>query len=249
MAWAFLEADLPFGLAHRGGAGPAPENTLAAFERAWSLGYQHLETDVHRTADGELVAFHDADLHRVAGLDGQIADHPWDVLSAIDLGGGHQIPKLIDLLQALPEARFNIDPKSDDAVEPLIEVIRQCGAIDRVCIGSFSDERIALVRQAFGSDLCCSPGPRGVAKVLVAAIVRPGWRPPYGCVQIPPRVGVLPLSSPWLIARIKRLGLQVHFWTINDRADMERLLDNGADAIITDEIEVLAEVLAERRGA
>jgi len=246
MRWPFLDVDPPFGIAHRGGVGAAPENTEAAFAHARELGYRYLETDVHLTSDGELVAFHDGELERVAGLPGHIGDHTWSELSGIELEGGHHIPRLVDLLDTFPDARFNIDPKTDDAVQPLVDVIRACGAIGRVCIGSFSDERIARVREALGPELCTSPGPRGVAKILLAAVFRPGWRPPNGCVQIPPSAWGLPLTSPWFIRRVHRLGLQVHYWTVNDRDEMNRLLDRGADAIITDETEVLRDVLTQR---
>lgn len=243
MAWSFLDVETPFGLAHRGGNGPAPENTVAAFTRATELGYRYLETDVHRTADGVLVAFHDDELERVAGLPGQISDYSWDRLSEVRLEGEHPIPRLSDLLETFPDARFNIDPKADDAVDPLIEIISRYGALPRVCIGSFSEDRISRMRAALGPELCTSPGPLGVVKVLVAAILGLSWTPPYGCLQIPTSNYRIPLDSAWLIGRVKRLGLQVHFWTINDEAEMRRLLDRGADAVITDETEVLKRVL------
>lgn len=248
MAWAFLDSTAPFGFAHRGGNGPAPENTLAAFEHAVTLGYRYLETDVHRTADGELVAFHDDELERVAGLPGAISDYRWAELAEVRLGGGHAIPRLSELLESFPQARFNVDPKADDAVDLLVETIASHGAVHRVCVGSFSDKRIARVREALGAELCTSPGPNGVARVIAAAHVARRWRPPYGCVQIPVSNGRLRLDSPGLIDRLHRLGLQVHYWTINDADEMNRLLDNGADAIITDEVALLKQVM-EARGA
>lgn len=244
MVWPYLDVEVPFGMAHRGGRGPAPENTEAAFAHAVSLGYVHLETDVHRSADGVLVAFHDGVLDRVAGQGGEISELTWDELARIDLGQGHRIPRLVDLLDAFPEAHFNIDPKADDAVEPLIELISQRDDHDRICVGAFSEARVARVRAALGPRLCTSPGPGGMLRVLAAALLRPQWRPPYGCVQIPPAAGPLSLSSRWLIDRFHRLGLQVHYWTINEREEMVRLLDNGADAIISDEIDVLRDVLS-----
>lgn len=246
MAWSFLDVDPPFGLAHRGGNGPAPENTVSAFARATELGYRYLETDVHRTADGVLVAFHDDELERVAGLPGQISDYDWDRLSEVRLGGEHPIPRLTDLLETFPDARFNIDPKADDSVDPLIEVIRSFDAVPRVCIGSFSDDRIKRMQAALGPELCTSPGPKGVVKVLLAAILGLPWTPPYACVQIPVSNYGIPLDSAWLIGRIQKLGLQVHYWTINDEQQMQRLLDRGADAIISDETEVLKRVLEDR---
>lgn len=246
MAWSYLDGVVPFGFAHRGGNGPAPENTIAAFRYATELGYRYLETDVHATADGELVAFHDDELERVAGLPGGIADYGWDRLSQVRLDGDHSIPRLSELFETFPDARFNIDPKADDAVDLLVDTITEYEAVDRVCIGSFSEDRISRARNALGPQLCTSPGPGGVAKVLAAAHLRPSWRPPYGCVQIPTSGGPIRTDSAGLIKRLHRLGLQVHFWTINDADEMVRLLDRGADAIITDEIELLKEVLQAR---
>ncbi|MEM7275711.1 MAG: glycerophosphodiester phosphodiesterase [Actinomycetota bacterium] len=246
MAFAFLATDTPFGFAHRGGVGGGPENTEAAFAHAVDLGFDYLETDVHATADGVLVAFHDDELERVAGLPGGIEDYPWSRLADVRLAGDHPIPRLADLLARFPSARFNIDPKADAAVPLLIDTIREYEALDRVCIGSFSDDRIARVRAALGPALCTAPGPKGVARVLDAAVRGGRWRPPYGCLQIPARGYRIPLDSGWLIGRVKRLGLQVHFWTINDEAEMARLLDRGADALITDETARLRTVLMAR---
>lgn len=246
MSWTYLDGRAPLAFAHRGGNGDAPENTVAAFRRATGLGYQYLETDVHATADGVLVAFHDGGLERVAGLPGAIEEYSWDRLSQVRLDGDHGIPRLTELLETFPDSRFNIDPKADAAVDLLVDVIRDHDAVDRVCVGSFSEARVRRARAALGERLCTSPGPTGMVKVLKAAYLNRGWRPPYGCVQIPVRSGVIPLDSSGLIDRLHQLGLQVHFWTINERTEMIRLLDRGADGIITDEIEMLKDVLIER---
>lgn len=246
MTWPYLPRSTPFGIAHRGGETAAPENTLAAFAAAVESGYSHLETDVHLTADGVLVAFHDESLGRVAAQEDRIRDLTVAEVQAVEIGDGHRIPRMDELFEAFPESYFNIDPKSDEAVEPLAELIERHGMIDRVCVGSFSDDRIHRIRTLLGDRLCTSPGPRGAMKVVAAALLWPRWSPPHGCLQIPVETNGIRLDRPWLIRRIQRLGVQVHFWTINERADMERLLDAGADAIITDETDLLAEVLAAR---
>lgn len=227
----------------------APENTLAAFAGAVEAGYTHLETDVHLTADGVLVAFHDDNLNRVAGHDAYIRDMTVAEVQAIEIGDGHRVPRMEELFEAFPDSYFNIDPKSDDAVEPLADLIERFEAVDRVCIGSFSDERIDRIRQRLGDRLCTSAGPKGIAKVMAAALLWPRWSSPYGCLQVPVEVYRIRLDRPWLISRIQRLGMQVHFWTINERDEIERILDAGADAIITDAIDVLADVLAARGAA
>lgn len=244
MTWDYLPRSTPFGIAHRGGDTKAPENTLAAFTAAVEAGYTHLETDVHLTADGVLVAFHDESLDRVAGHNASIRDMTVAEVQAIELGDGHRVPRMEELFEAFPESYFNIDPKSDDAVEPLADLIERFEAVDRVCVGSFSDDRIRRIRELLGDRLCTSPGPKGAVRVVAAALLWPRWSSPYGCLQVPVKAYGLRLDRPWLIRRIQRLGMQVHFWTVNERDEMERILDAGADALITDAIEVLAEVLA-----
>lgn len=219
---------------------------MAAFQHAVDIGYLYLETDVHLSKDGVLVAFHDTGLERVAGLDGSIADHTWSELSTIDLGGGSGLPTLDELLTTFPAHRFNIDPKADDAVAPLAKAITANRAIDRVCVGSFSDDRLAELRARMGRALCMSPGPKGLlALALASRRGKPLADLRYGAVQIPPNLGRLPLSGAQ-IERFQELGLQVHVWTINVESEMRRLLDLGVDAVMTDDTQLLKDVLVGR---
>jgi len=247
MPWAYLDHATPFGFAHRGGDRGGPENTLAAFSAAVELGYRYIETDVHLSADGVLIAFHDEDLSRMVGDQATISDLTWDEIRHIELDGGHRIPRLDELFDSFPTTRFNIDPKSDVAVEPLAEMIRRYNRQDQVCIGSFVQRRIKRIQAILGPEVCTSPAPVGALQVIGAALFWPRWRSPYGCLQIPPVWNGLPLAGRWLIRRIHRLGMQVHYWTINDVEEMERLLDAGADAIITDNVADLLDVLARRQ--
>jgi len=249
----YLSERVPFGIAHRGGSPsklaegvPVPENTQAAFAAARTAGYRYLETDVHLSADGQVVVSHDPDLGRVGGADITIASSTWDQLSKIELDGGHRLSLLRDLLEAFPDAFWNIDPKSDDVVGPLIALIRDAKVLDRVCFGSFRDRRLAEISTVFGSDVCLSAGPRGTLASVIAAFVWPFYKPRHQCLQLPAKAYGLPLNRSLLIRRLQRLGLQVHYWTINTRSDIERLLDAGADAIITDEIYLLRQILQER---
>ncbi len=245
-SWAFLDHPVPYAFAHRGGNQVAPENTVAAFQHAVDLGYRYLETDVHLTNDGVLVAFHDSGLERVAGLAGSVADHSWSELSTIDLGQATGIPTLDELLTTFPEHRFNIDPKADEAVAPLAEAIKSHRAIDRVCVGSFSDQRLADLRARLGRALCMSPGPRGLLALAAASRrPKPGRNLRFGAVQIPPTLGRLKLSAAQ-VERFQELGLQVHVWTINEESEMRRLLDLGVDALMTDHTQLLKDVLIDR---
>lgn len=215
---------------------------MPAFEHAVSQGFDYLETDVHLSSDGVLVAFHDADLERITGRPGTIADRTWDELRAIDLGGA-SIPRLDELFSAFPDVRFNIDPKADDAVEPLGDVIAEFSAVDRVGIGAFDDARIAALQERFGPALCTSPGPMELLGYL-ADPTGPAFET-HGCLQIPPRFGDFELTAESL-EPVQALGLQVHVWTINDETEMRRLLDLGVDALMTDKVELLKAVMIDR---
>jgi glycerophosphoryl diester phosphodiesterase len=245
----FLDSPVPLAIAHRGGSVDGIENTLASFARAIELGYRYLETDVRLTADGELIAFHDSRLARVTGTAGLVRERTWEQLSALRVGGREPMPRFVEVLKTFPDARLVVDPKCDDAVDPLIEVLRGHDAVDRVCVGSFSDERLQRMRAAFGSALCTSMGPGELLRLRLAAWrLLPGYRLPAGvhCVQMPIRHGPVPLAEPRCVRYAHERGLQVHVWTINDVATMRRMLDLGVDGIITDAIEDLRDVLAAR---
>ncbi|WP_049567451.1 glycerophosphodiester phosphodiesterase family protein [Nonomuraea sp. SBT364] len=251
--FAFLDHPAPLAFAHRGGAAEGAENSAAAFERAVRLGYTYLETDAHATADGVLLAFHDHTLDRVTDRRGRIAELPYSAVRRARIGGEHEIPLLEDLLGTWPETRFNIDVKEAAAIAPLAEAIRRTGAHDRVCLTSFSDERLALARAAIGREVCSALGPRGVAALraaastsgygrLLARLVRAG----IPCAQVPIGFRGLPVTTRSLVRTAHAIGMQVHVWTINDAVRMERLLDLGVDGIMTDNITGLRAVLEER---
>ena len=248
-AWPFLDWPGPLPFAHRGGASEAPENTMPAFAHAVGLGYRYLETDVHATRDGVLVAFHDDKLDRVTDRRGRLADLDWAEVRRALVDGREPIPLLEDLLGAWPDVRVNIDPKHDAAVEPLAAVLQRTGAIDRVCIGAFSDRRLARIRALVGPGLCTSLGPRQVAvlSAVAAGGGGRGGRLVAPCAQVPARAGRVPVVTGRFVEAAHHRGLQVHVWTIDDPAEMERLLDLGVDGLMTDRPQVLKEVL-ERRG-
>ncbi len=244
--WAFLDHPGPLAFAHRGGAGDWPENTMPAFENAVGLGYRYLETDVHVTADGVLLAFHDDHLDRVTDRTGEIATLPHREVAEARVDGREPIPLLEDLLGSFPDTRINIDPKHDGSVEPLIDTLRRTGAVDRVCIGSFSDARIRRLQQALGPDLCTSMGPREVFRLRLDAISGQVHPTATGCVQIPESFRGVTVTNAAVVRAAHRAGLQVHVWTVDDPATMRRLLDLGVDGIMTDRPAVLKEVLVGR---
>lgn len=245
-AWPVLDQPGPLAFAHRGGAGDWPENTMPAFENAVGLGYRYMETDVHVTADGVLLAFHDDHLDRVTDGHGAIAELDYATVRRALVDGREPIPLFEDLVGTWPEVRFNIDPKHDGCVDALAAAIRRTGSIDRVCVGAFSDRRLARLRGMLGRDLCTSLGPRGVARLRGASWRIPTARPSAGCVQVPPKAGGVPIVDASFITAAHDRGLQVHVWTIDDPIQMRELLDLGVDGIMTDRPAVLRDVLVAR---
>lgn len=232
-------------MAHQGGTDVAPGNTEAAFQHAVSLGYAYIETDVQRTADGVLVTFHDDVLAPLTGAPGTVADYTWLQLTELRVGGEHPIPRFADIVDRFPGIRFNVEPKSEPSVQALIDFVGERNFGDRICIGSFSDAKIRRIRSGLPG-VSTSPGPRAAARILMRALRGATTESAYVAVQIPKAYFGVPLTTRWLVERYHRQGLQVHVWTVNDEATMRTLLDNGVDAIITDEITLLKQVLTER---
>ena len=254
----FLDHPRPIAFAHRGGAARALENTWPAFEHAVKLGYAYLETDARATADGKLMAFHDRNLERLTDLEGPINLKPYREVAALRVAGSEPIPLIEDLLGAWPDVRFNIDLKDEGGIPLLPEVLRRTGAWDRVCVTSFSGARLRIARRLLDRPVCMTTSPAAIAAVRCSigaawARGRPPGSPPARllarqlsragarCAQVPGRV-----ATRSFIRRAHALGLDVHVWTVNDRAEMARFLDLGADGIMTDDIETLREVLIER---
>jgi glycerophosphoryl diester phosphodiesterase len=239
--FAYLDAPTPLAFAHRGGAAHGDENTVEAFARAVALGYRYVETDVHATADGVPVVFHDATLARMTGERGRVADLRWADLASIRVGGASVVPRLDDVLAAWPQVRFNVDVKADDAVGPTVATIERGGAGDRVLLASFSDTRLARLRRAAGPAVATSLGLRGVARLRLASLTgrRLVLPPSVVAAQVPVRYRGIRVVDRRFVDHVHRLGLQVHVWTIDEPAEMHELLDLGVDGIMTDHVDVL----------
>ncbi len=246
----FLSTPYPRILAHRGLALDAPENTLLAFLKALSAGATHIETDVHASADGIAVISHDPDLSRLVGRDVAIGQLTMAELRRIDLGHGQNFVSLAEALDAFPEARFNVDIKVEAAEGPAVHAIREGLATRRVLITSFDEGRRRRTAEALpgvASSASVTRFLRAVvaAKVGIAPLVRRAMRG-LVAVQVPERSGIVRLVTPRVIAAMHAAGVEVHVWTVNDPADMKRLLDLGVDGLVTDRCDVLKEVLDSR---
>ena len=248
----YFDAPTPLPLAHRGGAllpaNDGIENSLRAFQNAVDLGYRYLETDVHCSADGVVYAFHDDNLQRLTGNPAVISDISSHTIDQARLGGREPIPRMGDLLDALPGARFNIDIKADAAVAPTLDLIESRGAEDRVCFASFSPDRLRRIRARL-PQAASSMSPQEVAWLKFGPNVAArsyGLNHGAVCAQVPHRQGRITVVTPRFVKRAHALGMQVHVWTIDDPAEMNHLLDLGVDGLVSDRIDVLKDVLSSR---
>lgn len=243
----------PVAFAHRGGAEHPDlrglENTLTAFRHAVELGYDYLETDVHATRDGILLAFHDTVLDRVTDGGGALAAATYDELAGARIGGREQIPRLAELFEAFPRARFNIDLKSEATVPLLAGFLEQHHAQDRVLVGSFSRRRLVRFRTLTGGRVATSASPVEVLAFLLLPSGRWADRVTGGQVaalQIPHRRGRVTVTSAGLVRRAHAAGKHVHSWTIDDPDEMIELLNRGVDGLMTDRTDILKSVLVAR---
>ncbi|MFY9263700.1 MAG: glycerophosphodiester phosphodiesterase [Actinomycetaceae bacterium] len=246
----------PIVLAHRGGANEAPENSLTAFRQARDKGFRYIETDVHATKDGVAVIFHDEHLDRVSDGTGLISDHTWQELKTVSDESGNHPMRLDEVLEEFPEQIFNVDAKADSVVDPLIVTIGRTAAHKQISLASFSEQRLVQLRRwlpgvasslgtgAIARLVLAARTPRRVRPVVLAGL--PGPDRGVEAIQIPVVYGRVRLAERRLIELAHERGFAVHFWTVNDAATMEQLLDLGADGIITDEPTLAHEIIAAR---
>ena len=263
-------AGAPLGFAHRGWT-PRPagadadaphahawENTLEAFAAALDLGITHLETDVQGTRDGVAVVVHDPDLARTTGRAVPVSAVTWAELADVRVAGLHRVPRVEEVLDAFPEAVLNIDVKDARAVRPLAEAVRRAGAQERTVVASFDGRRARAVQVlapgvARSAGMASSGGAR-LASALEQVSAPLGRRLLQAAargadaLQLPERAGRLRVVTPRLLRLAHDVGLQVHVWTVDDPADMDRLLDLGVDGLMSDRADLLSAVLRRRAG-
>jgi glycerophosphoryl diester phosphodiesterase len=240
--------------AHRGFASEsAPENTLVAFERALSAGATHIETDIQATSDGVAMVFHDDDLQRVAGIRARVDGINFAEISKVRLGH-ESIPTLLSALERFPDARFNIDIKRANAIEPTVKAILQAKAADRVLVSSFSGSRrrraIRLLAE-HGAIVATSADALLLLSLYLSS--RLGLFSTFKylskgiqALQLPEQSLGMTLTHARFIKYAKRTGLQLDYWVINETSRMKQLVVLGADGIVTDVADVaVAAVRAE----
>ncbi|WP_040164453.1 glycerophosphodiester phosphodiesterase family protein [Microbacterium gorillae] len=250
-----LRARTPRVLAHRGlvlpdeAAAGLFDNTLTAIAAAQAVGAEYVETDCHLTADGVVVIFHDAKLTRVTGDDRAVKDVTHDELRAImsDRGG---LITLADALESFPATRFNVDVKARAAAEPVGRIV--AAHEDRVLLTSFDDgtRRRALAAAArAGGVPATSPGRSTVARVVAELAVgarRAAVRliREVDALQIPVRMGRIPVLTDRLIDAARTAGAEIHVWTINDPDEMRALVGRGVQGIVTDRADLALRALS-----
>ena len=247
----YFDLGAPIALAHRGFSLAGLENSMVAFEAAVDLGFGYVETDVHATSDGVVVAFHDASLDRVTDASGAVGRLTWAQVRRARIGGREPVPTLAELLHTWPDLRVNIDVKSSAAVGPTVEVIEREGAHDRVCLTSFSDARRLATLRGLSRPVATSGGTTVVRRFVLGTLLGASdaaRRALTGVdgLQVPERAGPVPVVTRRTIDAAHAAGTQVHVWTVNDPAEMHRLLDLGVDGIVSDRADLLRDVLRAR---
>jgi glycerophosphoryl diester phosphodiesterase len=243
----YLDHPGPIAFAHRGGAADGLENTVSQFRRAVRAGYRYIETDVHATRDGRLVALHDATLDRVSDGAGRIADLTWRDVRHVRVAGREPVPLFEELLETFPDVRWNVDVKAEQALSPFLDLLGRTGSWDRVCLGSFSEARVVRAQRLAGPRLATSYGTRGVLNLRLRSWGLPAAvRRSAVAAQVPEVQSGIRVVDRRFVRAAHARGLQVHVWTVNDADRMHRLLDLGVDGIMTDHIDTLRKVMEDR---
>ena len=244
----FLDHGGPLPMAHQGGGDEETENSTAAFANAASLGYRYLDIDLQATSDGVLVAHHDDTLERLTGLTGSVADRTWAELAEARLPNGEPLARFDDLLEAHPEAFWNIEVKSPEATEPVASLIRRRAMDQRVCLNAFSDLRMWKIRRATARLDPAYSTPIGSTLWLKLTSYLPFLpvRTSADMTQAPVEDRNIPVLDARYVRRAHDVGLAVIVWTIDEPDEMRRLLDIGVDGILTDAPTALRSVLQER---
>lgn len=240
-------------VSHRGYSPPDEnwENTAAAFSAAIELGYTTMETDLHATADGVLVAFHDSTLDRVANVRGKIAHFTWQELQQIRVGKSQKIPRFVDLLRKWPQINWHLDIKAPEVAQPLAEIIKKNAWHDRVLVSSFSETRRRRFARKLDTPALAAPGAGRLAAIAIAQFAGPLSSKLFSLARHSVTALSLPhdtpgVFTPRLIQLAHEANMDVYVWTPNKRADINRVIDMGADGIITDEAPLLREIMQAR---
>lgn len=252
MAIAAFLGSPPLAFAHQGGGNERTENSWEAFELAVeTLGYRYLETDVQTTSDGVVICMHDPTFDRTTNGKGPAVAMPWSKVAALRVNGSERPPPRLDeVLDRWPGLRVNLDPKTNEVVDPVVRVIREHDAVSRTCFGSFSGKRLKRVRAALGPQQCTSTGPLATARWALGSLLPTPLgklvaRTSAQCYQVPVKQWFLPVTTPRSVRLAHAMGKQVHVWTVDQEPVMRSLLAMGVDGIMTDSPTLLKQVFVD----
>jgi glycerophosphoryl diester phosphodiesterase len=254
--------DWPVNVAHRGGAGIAPENTLEGFREGIRVGAGVLELDVHTTVDGHVVVIHDADVERTTQGAGAVREMTLAEIKRLDAGyrftrdGGNtfpyrgqgvRVPTLAEVYDEFAEVPINVEIKGErSGIEAAVwRVIKAADAGERTVVVSGSSPTIRRFREAsMGRVATGSSSAELISFYLLSRLGLGRFaRPRYRALQGPETYHGLRVVTPEFIRAAHERGLRVDVWTIDSEADMRRLLGYGVDGIMTDRPDVLTELL------
>ncbi len=256
----FFDGPRPRLFAHRGASGTLPESTLPAFAAALAAGAERLELDVHASADGEVVVFHDDTVERTTDGAGPIRRLSLAQIRALDAGWGfvapdgsrpfrgrgHRVPTLAEVLEAFPDVPLNVEIKADDTalVEAVRRLLERFGAMERVLLAAESGALMDKIRARIPGVATGMSLPEVLEFMGSAGL--PGYLPRGKALQVPVCYAGVPIVTGHFLDAARALSLEVHVWVIDEEAEMEALLDLGVDGIMTDYPDRGARVLARR---
>ena len=236
-------------IAHRGGGALRPENTMAAFDHAVSLGVDAIECDVHLSRDGEVVILHDPTLDRTTDATGQVGARTAAELARMDAGyrfaadGGFPfrgqgigVPRLADLLVRCPQVPVVVEIKGDQPATAVrtLEVIREARAEDRVIVGGFSLRVLSTVRRMSPELVTSAASPESYSALRRSYFLVPPRRPAFRLFQVPMRLRGRPILTKRFVRTARRAGLPVQVWVVDELSEMHRLIGWGVTGLITD---------------
>ena len=233
-------------IAHRGASLLASENSFESFRKAFDLGYRVIETDIHSSKDGTAYIFHDITLERLTGENLKISDLKDVDIDSLKINNSSIIPSLSNVFEEFPEGLFNLDAKTWKSTTPIVDTIQNMGCRSRVCIGSFNDRRVHAIIKELGLETCHSMGTSNVIKFYLGAQLGIEQHFTSQCIQLPIKMFGISLTTRKVLSYARKLGIKIHFWTINNPVIMQKLLELNVDGIMTDDCVLLKEIMKEQ---
>jgi len=265
----FFNHTRPLVIAHQGGELLAPSNTMAAFQNAANMGVDVLETDIHITKDGHLVTIHDASVDRTTNGKGKIEDLTLAEIQDLDAGyhfknleGNHNfrgkgvyIPTVEEMFQTFKDIKIEIEIKDDNPPERIKEIASKLWDLiveyqmeEKILIGSFDQDILNTFDRYAKGRVALSAGRQEVKNFVVTHkfLLRNLYVPHVDAFQVPVEDSGFDLTDQRLIDGAHRLGMEIHYWTIDDPDTMEKLIDSGADGILTNRPDLLLKLIEEK---